>query len=741
MQVLKLKRVPAMAALLFCVATPVNAQKTADSARDKAGNEPVVLEQLTVVGSPARAAQAAGSAAYLNAEALETMGYSDVQRVLRQVNGVYAIDDDGYGLRPNIGIRGSGTDRNGRITVLEDGVPAAPAVYSAPSAYFFPTMARISAVEVLKGSSTIRSGPRTTGGVINLISTPIPERAAGLVDFSFGSDTTLKTHAWAGSSAEHYGWLFETVQQSTDGFKRLDDGGDTGYRLEDYLGKFRVNTAAAADVPQSLEIKLGRLRQDSNETYLGLTDADFAAMSDRRYAGSQQDNLRAENEQIELRHNVRFSDAVEVTTVAYRNRFTRNWYKLNDLRSSDDSGWISIDDIVVDPVTNADQYRWLTGASSPDGALRLRNNNRAYDSRGVQSVLGWNLGPHGLELGVRYHEDNEDRYQWDDRYSMVNGDMMLSTSGARGSQDNRIGEAEALAVYLQDDMRLGRWIVTPGLRYETIDLTRTDYLKEPDGRSQPPTGVRQSSVSAWMPGLGISWLATDALTLFASGHSGFNPPGPGSDADPEKSINIETGARWSRGALQSELIGFWNDYSNLVGTCTASSGGGCTIGDQYDGGEAQVRGVEASLAYDIGQANNWPVKVPARVGYTWTDAEFSNDFESDFDEWGVVTSGDKLPYLPEQAVNVQLGVEHAKWRVNLAGTYLDDMSTNAADTAARTESAFIVDLVAGYQLSRQAELYTQGNNLTDEEWIASRRPAGVRPGLPQQVAAGIRVKF
>lgn len=717
-------------------------------AHAEASPEPVKeLNRLKVVGSTDQASEDPGSAAYLDAKTLKKHDYSDIQRALRQVTGVYVVDEEGYGLRPNIGIRGSGTDRNSRITVMEDGVLIAPAAYSAPSAYYFPTAARINAIEVRKGSSAIRSGPRTTGGAVNLISTPIPDDTSGLVNFAFGTDQTIKAHAWAGGSGEQTGWLIETVQQQTDGFKRLDGGGDTGYTLEDYLAKFRVNTGPNATYYQSLELKVGKTEQDSDETYLGLTDVDFRADPYRRYAASQLDNIQTDHELVELRHRIDLSDSIDLTTVAYRHDFARNWYKIDSVRVGTNSKSISA--VLANPVANSVHYSYLTGTTSPNNAIALRNNNRSYYSQGVQSILGWHLGSgagsHDLEIGVRWHRDNEDRFQDDDRYRMQDGTLILSSDGLPGSQDNRVGKAEAWSLYVQDEIRTGNWIITPGLRYESIDMRQTSYVKSPSGRDLAPTGVVDSSVDVLIPGLGVTWLLGEDFNVFASAHRGFNPPSPGSDADPEESINIEAGLRWNAGDWHSELAGFWNDYSNLVGTCTGSTGGNCNVGDQFDGGEARVRGIEATVGYDFGKANHWTVRVPVSLGYTFTDAEFRSSFLSGFEEWAVVNAGDELPYMPEHALTMKVGVEGERWRVNVAGNYIDDMRTVAGQGSApasqRTESAFVVDLAAGFKLTDKAELVAKVENLTDEVWIASRRPAGVRPGAPRMLYLGMRVEF
>ena len=713
---------------------------------DEPNQSLVRLDSVNVFGDPKDIKKTSGSAHYIDAETLEQFNYRDIHRILRQVPGVYLVEEEGYGLRPNIGIRGSGTDRNSRITMMEDGVLIAPAPYAAPAAYYFPTMSRISAVEIRKGSAAVQAGPRTTGGAVNLISTPIPSEASARLDLSVGSDATGLAHGWVGGMGERLGGLLEFSRQQTDGFKRIDGGGDSGYRMNDVVGKLRWTSAPDATRYQQVDFKVVRNTQDSDETYLGLTDADYRQDPFRRYAGSRLDNIQVEHQLLELRHLIEFSDTADLATVAYRTETARNWFKLHDVLNPATGAYIGISRILDDPATFASQYAWITGANSPADALRLRNNNREYYAQGIQSVLGIQIeggaASHAIEIGARLHRDEEDRYQEDDRFRMVDGRMVLTRIGAPGSQDNRVGDAKAISLYVQDTISFGQWVLTPGVRYESIDLRSTRYSTA-TGRRDVVQSVVESEVSAVIPGFGATYLLSDELTLFASVHRGFNPPGPASGSTSEKSVNGEFGLRFGRDALAWELVGFVNDYSNLVGTCTASTGGDCNIGDQFNGGEARVSGLEASLAHDFGRGGD--LSIPFSLAYTYTHAEFRNSFRSRFGEWGNVTSGAKLPYLPEHLVHAQIGLATERWRLGLAANYLDEMRTVAGTgsipAGQGTDSALVWDLSGAYRLSEQVELYGRVENLSDENYVVARRPAGARPGQPRSVFVGVRLDF
>ncbi len=701
------------------------------------------IDTITIIGRTTDVADVPGSAHVIDAEELALFNAADILRVLRKVPGVYLQEEEGFGLRPNIGIRGSGLDRSARIALLEDGILIAPAPYSAPSAYYFPTQRRMNALEVLKGPASVAIGPRTTGGAINMISTPIPDAMGAMADLRVGQHNTADVHVNVGNRGERLSWLLETVQAGSDGFKRIDGpvGGDTGYDLQDYIAKLQIDSHPQSPVYQSLRVKLGYTEQDANETYLGLTDDDFALDPNKRYAASANDLLLTEHEQFQASYVLDPGHSWRAEVTAYRNDFWRNWYKVQS------SGGTGISSVLEDPNTYAVELDYLRGVSSPDDAIQIRANNRSYYSQGVQASLQWDTGFGDTEIalttGVRIHEDEEDRFQHQDGYRMDNGTLILTTDAVDGSQTNRVSQADVRALFVDAEIRAGDWILTPGVRFEDIDMVRRDYSTTDPTRSQGPSRVRENTTQVVIPGRGALYRLTPEWRVLAGVHKGFNPPAPGSTASEEVSLNFEAGTRYDGGAMSFEGIYFLNDYDNLVGTVTESTGGGGEIGDQFDGGEVRVSGLELSGAYRWQFGN---VDMPVSLQYTWTaEAEFSNAFESDFDPWGDVEVGDELPYIPEHQLRATAGLEGSKWHFNIAASYIGNLRTRAGQGAFIPEESIdshvVWDMVAAWQFTPRLSTYVKVDNLFDETYIAARRPAGVRPGLPQTAFLGLTYRL
>ena len=699
----------------------------------------VLLERTRMIGDPLGISEIPGAAHVLVAADLESPAFvfDNVHDFLRQVPGVNVQDEDGFGLRPNIGLRGTGVDRSSKITLMEDGVLIAPAPYTAPSAYYFPVAGRMEAVEVRKGSSQVRYGPRTIGGAVNLVSSSIPDRMSWFAEAAGGESGTLRGHGRVGNSGSRFGWLLEAYSLGTDGFKELAGGAPTGFDVADFMGKVRVNTDRDGPWYQEVELKLGYTDEESSETYLGLTDADFAVNPLQRYPASAADLMKAEHSQIQLRH-FWVRGAVDVTTTMYRNDFTRNWYKLQSVLGT------GISSVLGAPDQNASALAVLRGAGSEPDALRVRANNRDYYAQGVQSTVGLARNVHSLELGVRFHRDQEDRFQWEDAFQMLGGDMTLTTAGDPGSQSNRVSSADAVAFFLQDEIDLGRLVVSPGVRFEHIDFTRTDYAGDDPGRSAP-TRVRKNQVDAWIPGVGFSYRATPALNLFWGAHKGFGPPGPGASeaTRPESSANYELGGRWRDSGLAAQASAFYSDYTNVLGRVTLATAEDGT-GEAFNGGEVAVVGIEASVDYDIAWGRAWDTRVPVRVTYTHTRAEFRSAFESEYEPWGDVEVGDRMPYLPEHQMSGSVGLDRPGWGVTLSAVASGSMRTRAGrgvlPYGEGTDSFVVFNLAGEMHLAGLGTLFAGIQNLSDERYSVARRPAGLRPGLPRTLVAGLRVK-
>lgn len=701
------------------------------------------LNELVIIGDESSAAALPGSAHVVTSEDLDTMKYTDVHRVAREVPGVYLQEEDGYGLRPNIGIRGSGSGRSGKVTLMEDGVLMAPAPYSGPAAYYFPSFGRMSGVEVLKGPDLLRYGPATVGGAINLRSTPIPSEASGHLTTELAENDGKRVHAWYGASSEQVGWLLETHQQETDGFKDIRQSDrEAGFDKKDFVGKLRFNSSADAAIYQQLDLKVDYSEELSHETYLGLTDADFDADPDQRYFASERDNMDTQRTGFMARHLADLSDDLTVTTTAYYNEFKRNWYKAAGLKS-----------LINDANSgDTDALAQLRGEADLDG-IDIKNNAREYYSQGIELKADYRLAlaglTHNLTFGARYHEDEVDRLQPVDTFNQVisNGRPVLefvsttSGSGISGS-NNAVEKAEAWSAYVADRVALtDRLTLTGLLRFEDIETSRVRYNEESRSSVQDRSS---NDTSELLPGIGATYDLDNGVTLLGGIHRGMVPAGAGStDVDPEISINYELGARLNRGAGRYELIGFYSDYSNTVQNCSVATpcAGGQDSGSVSQG-ESRIQGIEALAAYEFALDNG--LQVPVQATWTFTDAEVTKDSET-----GNVLKGDNLVYLPENVFSVRTGVRQGdNWDVFVNIAYVDDMCIdNTCDrsgtdnTFRKTDSLTVVDLSGGYKVAEGARVFAKLDNVFDTRKIVARTPDGARPNLPMTAAVGLSIDF
>ena len=704
-----------------------------------ANDEAVELQQVYITGGQDQIQTQPGSATLIDQMALEQFEYTDIHRVLNEVPGINIQEEDGYGLRPNIGMRGSSPERSKKIVIMEDGVLTGPAPYSASAAYYFPNVSRMSAVEVFKGPSAIQYGPSTVAGALNLVSRGIPFAPQGEVDMQLGSFDYRRLNAYYGEQIGDFGYLIEGLNVSTTGFKDLDNGDDTGFERNDFT--LKTSYDLNGKYRQRLALKLGYADENSDETYVGLTKSDFDEDPNRRYAASSLDNMQWEHTQFQLTHVFEPTLTSQVTTDVYYNTFSRDWFKLNEFNGS---AVPSIENILSNPNlgSNNSYYEVLTGERDSTGEatqLMIGNNGRDYISQGIQTkyntdlfALGYN---HQLEVGVRLHADEVKRNHTQQAYEMVNGELVLSGSALETTKVNT-GEATALALYFKDDIEIDSTTLSLGLRSENIESKLSD------------SGTT-STQNVLLPGVGIFTQINESFGILAGVHKGFVAVGPGQegDVDAEESINYELGFRLHNGH-QVEVVAYANDYSNLKESCSFSNG--CTqedLGSEFNGGEVLVYGLEANwkFSHELAAAFSLPVNVT----YTFTQTEFQNSFTDDngvFKEAGQeVEEGDELAYVPEHRLNIKAGIQAEKWSLMLGVLYQGEMRDQAGQGTIAEEdkidSYLVLDLATKYQIKPELAVYGTVDNLMGEEYVVAAQPMGYRPGKPRAVQLGVKYSF
>lgn len=690
-----------------------------------------------------------GAVTVLSAKTLRRQGDVDIHRALRTVPGVYIQEEDGFGLRPNIGLRGSGSERSSRISVLEDGIPIAPAPYTAPSAYYFPSVGRMNGIEVMKGASQIAHGPNTVGGAINLISTPIPSDLSGRVDGRMGQFGTGRLHVHVGDGSGRIGWLIEALQSGSNGFKVLDGGGQTGFSKLDLLGKLRWRSAQDARFDQRLELKLGRVGEESHETYAGLTERDFAQTPYRRYAGSRRDLMEAQQAQASLTHVMDLGSGWRWTNRAYATRFDRNWYKA-DKAAGISGDYVSLSSLLADDAegfSNAQSDALEVFRDGAAGAVRLKANNRAYTARGAETRLSWTgtgTGWQRFEGSLRVHQDDMDRFQWTDHWDMVAGQLVAPDLGVPGSESNRIEWSRAAAGFVRGRWAKRGWSFIPGVRVEHILAQRDDYGTADIERTGSSLVMRRNTTTAWLPGVGFQKNLGPTWSMFGGVHRGFLPPGSAESVKPEFSWSHEVGMRWLKPKAEATVVGFGHFGRNLQGSDFASSGG-TGDGMVFNGGATRVFGIEAMTNITNGVRPEEGHRFEFGVTYTYTDGRFTNSFESDYEAWGMVEAGDALPYLARHQGAVRLGWARSAWSVDAAFRSTEGMRTEAGQASLSkvftVGDSQVLDLTARCTLLNGFALELAARNVTDAVYIASARPAGLRPGMPRTITGGFNLSF
>jgi Fe(3+) dicitrate transport protein len=701
------------------------------------GRSVTELVGVEVVGSRRSAlARLPGSASVVNAQQLEAQQPLSANEVLRRLPGVHLQEEEGAGLRANIGLRGLDPDRSRTVLVLEDGVPVSLAPYGEPELYYSPPIDRMERLEVVKGSGSIVFGPQTIGGVINYVTASAPVRPQGRLQLQGGSGGALLARAtYGGSWGPASGIAGVSRRQATD-LNGLH------YSITDVTGKAGVETPLG-----TLGLKLSSYDERSNATYVGLTDSLF------RHAPhvhpQPEDDLRIRRVAATATHDARLGGATELRTNIYAYRTSRDW--------------------------NRRDYTYNASGSAHVFANTTGSRDRTFDVFGVEPRLraAWSAAGIGSELdaGFRlHHERTRDQY--------VTGSV---GSAERVMRDDELRHGTAVAAFIQNRVQVAPALqITPGLRVEHFEhdrrilRTRVRRVAEdgtitraPEDVQLPPEG---SSIQEFIPGVGAAWSPTAIVTVFAGAHRGFSPPRTKDalvyldsvrtvdqqlpelialDLDAERSWNYELGTRLAPARFLSvEATIFHLAFSNQIIQPSASRGTAAHV-RLANQGETSHEGIELDAALDLGLLLGRAYSLTASANITAVQSRFSADrFVVRAPGDTVNLRGNRLPYAPRRLTNAAIVFDHpAGVMLRVDGSWVGEQFADLFDTRAASPdgrvgaipSYRVFDLSARFALRRlgDAALLASVKNLLDDSYIASRRPEGIKPGLPRLATVGV----
>jgi len=698
--------------------------------------EEVEMPQFAIIADKDRIfSKVPGSVSFIDQEAIKNLKPISGNEILRRVPGLHVVDEEGLGMRVNIGIRGLDPDRSRSVLMLEDGVPIALAPYGEPEMYYTPAIDRMAGIEILKGSGQILYGPQTIGGVVNYITPNPPSEQEGSIRIQGGQGSFFSGLVNYGNTFGNTGVQVNLLRKSAENI------GSTAFEITDFNTKFLFSLNDKSE----LGLKLGVYDETSNSTYIGINQVMYDRGNEDFTRLAPDDKLDISRYSISLSHVYRFNPNVKLRTLIYGYTTTRNWNRQDFSINTSNT-----------PPSNWTGVVWGDRAI-PGGAIFMRNStgnrDRQFSVGGIEPRLEVNhklfTFKNELIAGVRYLQETALEQR-------INGTKAGVESGNMVANEKRTGKA--FSAYFQNKTEISdKFSFNAGLRLENFNYERDIFRRNFSGLGIRDTVlVAESKVVEVIPGLGFNYKPTQMLTIFGGVHKGFAPPrtkdaitsnGEPLQLEAERSWNYELGLRSAVAPwLFVEATAFLMDFSNQI-IPVAESAGGVGFG-VVNAGATRHQGIETAIAIDISQllsSQKWSILYDLNL--TYIDAYFSEDrFVSD-----VNINRNRTPYAPEWLLSSSISVEStsgfgARLTANSIGTqFADELNTVEPSMNGRIgeiPSYFMIDAVMSYKVARwNSNFNLSVKNITDERYISTRRPQGVRVGLPRLVTAGFEFNF
>lgn len=680
-----------------------------------------------------------GAASRISAKELQLVAPLSGNEVLRRLTGMHVVDEEGAGLRLNLSIRGLDPDRSRNVLLLEDGLPVALNPYGESEYYYTPVMDRMLGVEVLKGSGQLLFGPQTIGGVVNFVTKDPPAQREGRVKLNAGQGGFGTVLASWGNTVDNVGYQVNYLH------KRADRIGYAGFALHDLSAKMRIVSSPKS----SIGIKMGYYQEWTDATYVGLTQTMYESGGQDFVQMAPNDQLLVKRISGSITHRTQVHRNMRVQTAVFAYTTERNWQRQEFSNSP----------------TATLQTGIVWGDSGvANGAVFMRDlnahRNRRFEVLGAESRLFWQhrlLGKKAeMQAGARAIAETAFEKRLNGKFAAdLTGDLV----------EDEIRPGRAFSAFVQEQWLVGKVLTLhAGLRSESYrferNILRNTFTLNGMAQVRDTNLVTTNHINILLPGLGANLNLSASHTLFAGLHRGFAPPrvkdaltaqGVVYNLEAERSWNTEFGGRGQCGrAFSYEVTLYRMDFSNQVIPVSESSGG---IGvGLVNGGRTLHRGIELGGQLDAARwlgLKKWNLEWKSAL--TLQEAIFAEDrFQLQGSEW-VNVKGNFIPYSPRRLLSTMLhllspiGLGTQFTLQSVGQQYADVLNTVTPRADGR------IGLLSGYSLL-DANLYYRipgtgmecnvaVKNLSNERYIATRRPQGIRLGNPRLLIVGLDYRF
>lgn len=717
--------------------------------------KPIKIPLTEVIGmAPNALEHIPGSGRVITRETLQQNHRFTINEALREVPGVNVRDEEGLGIRPNIGIRGLDPTRSRKIHIMEDGVPIMIMPYGDPSSYYFPPVFRFDRIEILKGSGQLLYGPQNIGGVMNLITRMPPATPQGNLQFWAGNNNYFNTHLDYGGTWGKSAYLLDLTHYQSDTPRFLN----IRAKVDDVTFK----TVQELSDRTTILAKFNYYREDSGVGYQGRTESQFAA--NPRFTPFENDrfDFRRVGFHVAVQH--MFTANLNVITNVFGHYIARDWTR------QEQQGLDAAGTPVGGPVTGNN----IPAASvNVAPANRRFTNEREYWVYGVEPRFHLTHNLFGIkneaDFGARYMYEESDRKQLRNLGSDigVSSSCFVPAPGATTCLgENNRRTTNAYALFFQNRLFLtDQLTVTPGFRVEHINFDQVDRLQN-NGNGT----FGKNFFTKALPGIGATYSPVKNYTFFGGAHRGMSPPqisdavtatGVATDLDAELSWTYELGTRGTPVHWAGyELTFFQMDFENQIISQSVAGGVGATL---TSAGRTRHRGIEFATKLDLLDAatgQNRDQDVIFDLNYTWVaDAKFKGIRNSSITGAALLpgeaavfsTSGNRLPYAPKHMLTAGLGYVNRPvgFDARLETQCISDMFGDDRNTVIPTPNGqrgliqgwCILNAAANqYVKPINTTFFVTGKNLLDQLYIVDRTRS-IYAGLPFLIQAGAKWTF